>query len=591
MRQVAERIRNALPASQVIGRKVVLKPKGNQEYLGLCPFHTEKSPSFTVSNDKQFYHCFGCGAHGDIFKFVMENEGLGYKDTLALLANEAGVELPKFTPQQIDEEKKVVKIYEIFHITTSYYHKALYEKANKHALAYLNHRGLSDELIKEYQLGFAPENQNELLAILRGKFTDAEIIESTVMLDGKGLYSMFRGRVIFPIFDRRSRPIAFGGRTMEAGVEPKYLNSPDNPIFKKGEGLYGLNIAAKDAHKSNEIILVEGYMDVLSLANRGIHNAVAPLGTAVKVEQLKLLWQFSNEPTICMDADSAGQRSTSKMAHQALEMIEAGKSLKFISLDGGKDPDEVISSNGIDYFKNLLKNALPLSDMLFKMEKELKPIKTPEQITDFKKRLLKLAESIKERDLAAQYKNYFMQKFFETFAKGKKKVKQTIDCQKSVLLANARESIDELAVLFYTLCTPELLEDSEFYEQLINMQFTSNLLDNIRGNVLSICDTADLEAKKILATNLLQEMLDNPQLKCVLEGAGFNWDFVHSKKSTSDVKEELERLFKIVTLKNIKLQIVQFKNELMSNPYEEFFLRLTELKKVEEQLKTELGIQ
>ncbi|MFI4984313.1 MAG: CHC2 zinc finger domain-containing protein, partial [Rickettsiales bacterium] len=191
MRQVADRIRNALPASQVIGRKVSLKQKSNQAFVGLCPFHAEKTPSFTVNNEKQFYHCFGCGVTGDIFKFTMENEGLSFKEALEQLANEAGIELPKYTPKQIDEEKRITGIYEIFQTATDYYHKSLYEKVGKHALDYLKHRGLSQELIKEYQLGYASDNQNELATLLRKKFSDREIVESTVMMEGKGLYNMF----------------------------------------------------------------------------------------------------------------------------------------------------------------------------------------------------------------------------------------------------------------------------------------------------------------------------------------------------------------------------------------------------------------
>jgi DNA primase len=219
MKQCIEKIRDSLLASSIISRKVILKPKGTGRFLGLCPFHSEKTPSFTVSDEKGFYHCFGCGAHGDVFTFVSQTEGLSFKDTVERLAQECGVELPKYSPKQIEQEQHELSFYELFELTTTYYEEQLNTPEGRKALDYLKRRGLKPEIIKQFRLGYAPLNHSELRTKVLHKFSDEEIIESSVLMKGQtgGLYNLFRGRVIFPIMNRKNRIIAFGGRILGEG--------------------------------------------------------------------------------------------------------------------------------------------------------------------------------------------------------------------------------------------------------------------------------------------------------------------------------------------------------------------------------------
>ncbi len=592
MKQCIEQIRDAILPSSLIGRKVSLKPKGAGEFSGLCPFHSEKTPSFTVSDEKGFYHCFGCGAHGDVIGFVAQTEGLSFKESVERLASECGISLPKYSPKQIEQEQKEASHYDIFEVATQYYESQLHTPEGKKALDYLKRRGLKPEIIKQFRLGYAPLNHNELRTKYLSHFSDEMIGESSVLVKGQsgGLYNLFRGRVIFPILNRKNRVIAFGGRILGEG-EPKYLNSPENPIFKKGDELYGLNFASKDAFKTRELILVEGYMDVISLANYGIHNAVAPLGTAVKTKQIELLWKYVDEPVICMDSDSAGRRSMAKIANEALKLLSAGKSLKFCILEGGKDPDEVLSKFGLHYFKSFVASAKPLSDLLFHIEKNIKKIQTPEQRLDFKNRLIALSNTVKNPDIARSYKYFFLEKFASIFNQKKQTKKLKVENEGSYIISTLSKTVELSALAIKTLIDhPMLLKESLFLDELIKLEISSKSLDKIRNSLLSISELSEDALRETAFAHLKQEYAELPQFKGRSEDMGFNWGFMHSV-SYDDIKDGLLRLFKIITLKNIQEEISTTKNELMSTPHENIFRRLAELKRYEEELKQELGIQ
>ncbi len=592
MKQCIEQIRDTILPSNLIGRKVSLKPKGAGEFSGLCPFHSEKTPSFTVSDEKGFYHCFGCGAHGDVIGFVAQTEGLSFKESVEKLASECGISLPKYSPKQIEQEQKEASHYDVFEIATQYYEQQLGTPEGKKALDYLKRRGLKPEIIKQFRLGYAPLNHSDLRTKYLSKFSDEMIGESTVLVKGQsgGLYNLFRGRVIFPIMNRKNKVIAFGGRILGEG-EPKYLNSPENPIFKKGDELYGLNFASKDAFKTRELILVEGYMDVISLANYGISNAVAPLGTAVKTKQIELLWKYVDEPTVCMDSDSAGRRSAAKVANEALKLITAGKSLKFCMLEGGKDPDEILSKFGVGYFKSFVRNAKSLSALLFDLELNAKKIDTPEKRLDFKNRLVELASAAKNPEISRGYKYFFLEKFSELFNKKKAFKSKVSQQQESYIVASLNKTLELAQVAIEAILNhPELLKENQFFEELNKLEISSKYLDNIRNSLLSISELSDNATRDSAVALLKQEYAALPQFKSQTEDVGLNWGFVHSV-SYDDIRDGLLRLFKIITLKNIQEEISTTKNELMSTPNENIFRRLAELKGQEEELKQELGIQ
>ncbi len=589
MKGFIEQICQAIPPSSLISRKVQLKQRGADEYLGLCPFHNENTPSFSVSDKKGFYHCFGCGAHGDIFGYLMKLEGFTFREALEELARQAGVKLPKYTPKQIEEEQKAGVIYHIFEAATKYYQHKLQSFEGKSAMRYLKNRGLSDEIIQQYRLGFAPTN-DELAQFLLKHHNQSDIIASTVLMQGSNsLYNMFRGRIIFPIIDKRGRVIAFGGRILTDG-EPKYLNSPDNPIFKKGATLYGMHNGFESAYKLKEAIIVEGYMDVISLANQGITNGFAPLGTALRMEQIALLWAICPEPTICMDSDAAGRKSAEKTAIAALQNILPGKSLKFTMLHEAKDPDEMVTKFGVRAFRTALANAKPLVNMLFDIERLRQPLNTPEQRLDLKQRLQNLCEHIKEEHMKKTYRQFFMGKFFELFSrKIDAPTANDNDLDQGAVVSSVmeREHPFEREILSIIIQFPHLLLEKDISLHLLNMEVSCKKLDIIRNKLLTIIDFGQLEVmSKGQEEKLRQEILTSLAPEIILdEVLGFR-EFLHLE----DPKPHLERLFKLDELRCLQDQVVFVQESFCKQPSTELFEKLKHLKDTEEQLKLQLGI-
>ncbi|MEK7688115.1 MAG: DNA primase, partial [Pseudomonadota bacterium] len=371
-----------LSLSDVVGRKVSLKRRSGSEYAGLCPFHNEKSPSFTVNDKKGFYHCFGCGEHGDAVGFVMKTEGLSFPESVEKLAREVNLPVPRATPAERERAERASTLQEVVELAARWFQKQLRLPVGRHGLDYLRGRGLSEETIDDFRLGFAPDTRDGLLAALKRENVPIDkIVEAGLAIqpeDNRDPYDRFRGRVMFPINDRRGRVIAFGGRVMGTG-EPKYLNSPETPLFHKGANLYCLDRARQAVTKDQPVIVAEGYMDVIALHGVGFTGAVAPLGTALTEGQLSELWKLADEPFLCFDGDNAGRRAASRAAERALPLLRAGKSLRFLALPAGEDPDSVIRSRGAEAIRRVLDLARPLSDVVWDMETEGKPADTPER--------------------------------------------------------------------------------------------------------------------------------------------------------------------------------------------------------------------
>ncbi|WP_422002965.1 DNA primase [Reyranella sp.] len=376
-----DELRARLSLSDVVGRKVSLKRKTGAEYAGLCPFHNEKTPSFTVNDKKGFFHCFGCGAHGDAVGFVMKTEGLSFPESVEKLAREVNLPVPRATPAERERADRLAGLQQISEEAARWFQKQLRLPGGRQALDYLRGRGLSDATIDDFRLGFSPDSREGLLAHLKreGAAQD-KIVEAGLAIqhEGREPYDRFRGRVMFPIADRRGRIIAFGGRVLGAG-EPKYLNSPETPLFHKGANLYCLDRARLAATKDQPVIVAEGYMDVIALHGAGFTGAVAPLGTALTEGQLGELWKLADEPFLCFDGDNAGRRAAARAAERALPLLRAGKSLRFLSLPAGEDPDSLIRSRGPEALRRSLDLAQALSDVVWAMETEGRPTDTPER--------------------------------------------------------------------------------------------------------------------------------------------------------------------------------------------------------------------
>ncbi len=347
----------------VIGARVQLKRAG-KEYQARCPFHDERSPSFTVVPQKQFYHCFGCGAHGSALKFVMEYEGVSFPDAVEQLAAQAGLKVPR-DAGRTGEDDKLGPLYTVLLEATAWFREQLTK--SERAQAYFDRRGVGPEMIERFQLGYAPDRWDGISGKLGGNADRMKLLAATGLLsqrDNGQSYDKFRDRVMFPIHDRRGRPIAFGGRILDQG-EPKYLNSPETALFHKGRELYGLWQARQSAQKLKRLIVVEGYMDVIALAQHGVDEAVATLGTATTKEHAELLFRNAEDVVFCFDGDRAGRQAAWRALESTLPRLTDGRQAYFLFLPDGEDPDTLVRKEGADGFRRRMHEAMPLSDYFF----------------------------------------------------------------------------------------------------------------------------------------------------------------------------------------------------------------------------------
>ena len=414
-----DELRARVGLSAFIGRRVKLTRKG-REHSGLCPFHNEKTPSFTVSDEKNFFHCFGCGAHGDVIGYVMRTENLSFPEAIERLADEAGIPVPVSSPAERDMARRQATLYQVMEAACGFFETSLHGAGGREALAYLKGRGLEDDAIARFRLGFSPDSRVALKTALLGPSNNDDIdveqlLEGGLLIkpdDERDPYDRFRRRVTFPITDRRGRVIAFGARALGA-AEPKYLNSPDTPLFHKGQVLYGMATAWPAARKADRLVVVEGYMDVIALVRAGIEAAVAPLGTAVTEAQIALMWNMAPEPVLCFDGDNAGARAMGRAAERALPLLKPGNSLRFVTLPAGEDPDTLIGASGAGVFEEMLAKARPLDQVIWDMEAAGSHFDTPERIAGLEHRLEQRAFAIEDKKVQYQYLAAFRQRLRE----------------------------------------------------------------------------------------------------------------------------------------------------------------------------------
>jgi DNA primase len=409
-----DEIRSRLPVSRVVGRRVKLKRAG-REYIGLSPFKIERTPSFTVNDQKGFYHCFASGEHGDIFKFVMATEGLSFAEAVERLAGEAGVQLPAPVKVDAPKEDREERLRAALEEACLFFEAALFGRPGAEALAYLEQRGIQLPEIRAFRLGFAPNAKSDLKSHLAGRgFTLDEMQDAGLLVHGEDIavpYDRFRGRIIFPIADAKGRIIAFGGRAILPDQQPKYLNSPDTPLFHKGHILFNMAAAREQGRQKKQIVVAEGYMDVIALSRAGYPNAVAPLGTALTPDQLRLLWALCPVPTLCFDGDAAGRKAAHRALDCALPFLEPGRSLQFTFLPDGRDPDDMVRAGAGNDLAKLLEAPVPLVDVLWDREMERHPIDLPEHRALFEARLTELAHQINHQSLRFHYMSALRERF------------------------------------------------------------------------------------------------------------------------------------------------------------------------------------
>ncbi len=402
---------------QLVGRRVKLTRKGRVMW-GCCPFHKEKSPSFKVENERRAYHCFGCGAGGDAFKWLQETEGLTFPESVERLAGEAGVELPKWSPDDEAREQQKKSLYDIVELACAFYEEQLRGAPGAEARDYLVSRGLDGAAAKQFRLGYAPSG-NALIEHLKTKNVTFDDIVAAGLArpsgENRGPRDFFYNRLMFPITDVRGRVIAFGARALDPEAKPKYINTGETQLFSKGHLLYNYATARVAALKQGTILLAEGYMDVIALVRAGFAHAVAPLGTALTEDQLALMWRVAPEPVLAFDGDEAGLRAGNRAARLALPHLKPGHSLRFAFLPAGEDPDSLLKSQGLAAMQRLLDAAEPLGTVLWRSETEDKDFSTPERRAGLERTLRELVATIGDSTIADYYRRDFNDRVFNAF--------------------------------------------------------------------------------------------------------------------------------------------------------------------------------
>lgn len=523
---------------QLVGRRVKLTRKG-QAFWGCCPFHGEKTASFKVENGRRTYKCFGCGKGGDAFRWLMETEGLSFPEAVERLAGEAGVELPKWSPEDEAREEKKKSLADIIALAADFFEDQLYQPGGRAAREYLKGRGLDEAAAKRFHLGYAPASGNALIAHLTTKNVIMDDMIATGLAraadEHHGVRDFFFNRLMFPISDGRGKVVAFGGRGLTADAKPKYINTGETEFFAKGRLLYNFHQARPAGIKGGTIIACEGYMDVIALVRAGFEAAVAPLGTALTEDQLQLLWRVAPEPVMSFDGDMAGRKAALRAAHLALPHLQPGYSLRFAFLPAGEDPDSLIRSQGAGAMQAVLDAAEPLSDVLWKNETEGKDLSTPERRAGLERALAELVGRIADGKVADYYRRDFDARVFEAFKRHRpaprnalaRRFADAAPARASDALKHSRlvrtagaqaprgaadgvarphnpgaRTVKEEEVCRYLIENPELAANHA--EQLANLPLSDPLLDRLRQELLNVAASGASLEKTGLETHLIR---------------------------------------------------------------------------------------
>lgn len=416
-------IRNRLLISEVLGMRLPWDKRKSQpakgDYWACCPFHHEKTPSFHVDDRRNRYHCFGCGASGDIFTFLTEKEGYSFPEAVEALAEQAGLPVPKADPKAIEKARKQKSLTDVMALAAQFFEAQLRDAQGEHARAYLQKRGLDGTIINRFQIGFAPNSRNALKEYLAGQGISHDMmVDAGLLIAGSDIpvsYDRFRNRIMFPIHDLRERVIAFGGRALSPDAPAKYLNSPETPLFHKSSVLYNGAVARKCASDAGTVIAVEGYVDVIALARAGLDHAVAPLGTALTADQLALMWKMADEPLLCFDGDEAGLRAAYKAADVALPLLKPGKSLRFVMLPDKMDPDDILTEHGPGALREMLGTAKPLFETLWQRAVQGQDFGTPERKAALEDSLRSVVRDVQDPSVRRFYGEAFRDRLQDFF--------------------------------------------------------------------------------------------------------------------------------------------------------------------------------
>ncbi|PPR63263.1 MAG: DNA primase [Alphaproteobacteria bacterium MarineAlpha3_Bin7] len=499
-----DQVKDQVGLADFIGKRVKLIKRG-RDFLGLCPFHNEKTPSFTVNEEKGFFHCFGCGEHGSLFDFVMKIDNMSFRDAVERLAEDAGIPVPELNTKSKEQISRQKRAFDLLEHATCFYEENLTKGEGHGAFQYLIGRGLNKEIIKKFRLGFAGPGSTILKdTFLRRGFDEKLMLDVGLIVESKKggkPYDRFRNRIIFPVENISGKIIAFGGRVMGDG-EPKYLNSPETQLFQKRNNLYGMRESIDYIRKNGEAIVVEGYTDVIALHQHGFPGSVSPLGTALSESQMQLIWKYCRNPVLCFDGDIAGSRAAVRAAERALPLIKPGLSLNFVVLDEGHDPDSILTSKGASGFENVLSKSITLSDLIWKIELQSNKLETPEERSWLEKRLEEKTSQIVDPSVRKYYQDEFKNRLwrqFRYFSSSKKPGRYRDDRfennRQLPAMSGVKASVDSKflseAILVYTVIShPGLFH--RFAESLGTLSFDNDKLDKLRQEVLKTFAAPDV---------------------------------------------------------------------------------------------------
>ena len=574
-----EEIKLRLKVSQVVGKTVKLKRRG-KEFVGLSPFTTEKTPSFTVSDEKGFYHCFSSGEHGNIFDFLIKTQSIKFGEAVRQLASQAGMQPYKFTSFDLEKEKRYQTYKDILKDYSDYHHKLVFEK-NSIALDYLKTRGISGEAITEFQIGFVPENSDYYTHLLK-KFTEKEILLTGLFYKNekyKKFVNRFHSRIIFPIRNIIGDVIAFGGRTIQNTKFAKYINSPETEFYKKGKHVFNLDKAKSAPNNNQEVIIVEGYMDVISIYSSGIKNVVSNSGIALTENQINLIWKFFSYPIVCLDGDISGQKAALRIAENLLQYIKENNKIGFVSMSKGMDPDDYIREKGQKSFAELIARNLSIEEFIWRIHLNNLDRSDPFATTKFEKNFKILCQSIKDQTLKKYILEHYLEKIknltpLQRFKRGKRiNSYRVLNETKKIAVERdhlSKEEIKEYSILYIMYNYPKLV--SPRVEIFKSINFSSKSLNDLKAELINLIsedkfkekDLFDIDKKYL---DLVKDINQNSVIKNIF-----------LKKGENQQIEMLNEILKELNEIKFSRKIDELENKLIKEFDEKSYSDLMQLK-------------
>ncbi|MDF2965678.1 MAG: primase [Rickettsiaceae bacterium] len=565
-----EQLRQRVPTSQVVASRVQLTRKG-YEFSGLCPFHDEKTPSFTVNDVKRFYHCFGCGAHGDAIKFVSETEGIGYQEAAIKIAESNGIEIPKLSRKEAEFYDEIDEIQRVMELTNRFFVEQIKRPDNKHILEYLVKRGINEDQIAKFDIGYAP-SQNQLQKFLESKKIPLMLMQKAGLIGRREngvTYEIFRDRVTFPIKNIFDKTIAFGARAL-GSIQPKYLNSPETILFKKNETLYGENKATASAYKKNRMILVEGYIDAIAMQSNGFEETVASLGTAITANHLAKVWRIADEIIFCLDGDSAGLKATVKAIEVGLPSVKDNKTLSFVFLPEGLDPDDLIKVKGKSFLEDLINKRLPLSEAIWYIETRERKFTTAEQHASLEAKLTNYTKVLTDKILSKNLYLFFKDQLWKL--RNSRKKQNSIVGQRAIKLPDHKLSeIEHLeyAIFSFILKFPETLQNENIVEILNNLELHDQgiselrefIFDNLEEMISLSSNGSDINSGKIEALFKNSRFFDLFVVLCKSNSVFLDTQFLNSRYTPEAIWSILLKRYNLAIMKKEYITLLETYNE------------------------------